>query len=103
LKKGKTSDWISKLRAAGVPCGPINTVAEALTDPHTLARDMVRTVKHPTVGDLKMVGIPFRLNDTPATIRRPPPLLGQHTEEILASELGFSAARIAQLRLEKVI
>src|SRR5262245_52476291 len=103
LKKGKTADWIARLRAVGVPCGPINTVAEALTDPHTLARDMVRTVQHPTVGDLKMVGIPFRLNSTPASIRRPPPLLGQHTEEVLAGELGFPAARIAQLRSEKVI
>jgi len=103
LKKGKTADWISRLRAVGVPCGPINTVAEALTDPHTLARDMVRTVKHPAVGELKMVGIPFRLNGTPATIRRPPPLLGQHTEEVLGGELGLPAARIAQLRAEKVI
>jgi crotonobetainyl-CoA:carnitine CoA-transferase CaiB-like acyl-CoA transferase len=50
-----------------------------------------------------MVGIPFRLNGTPATIRRPPPLLGQHTEEILAGELGLSAVRIAQLRAERVI
>jgi crotonobetainyl-CoA:carnitine CoA-transferase CaiB-like acyl-CoA transferase len=103
LKKGKTADWISRLRAVGVPCGPINTVAQALTDPHTLARDMVRAVQHPTVGELKMVGIPFRLNGTPATIRRPPPLLGQHTEEVLAGELGLPAARIAQLRAEKVI
>jgi len=103
LKKGKTADWISKLRAAGVPCGPINTVADALTDPHTLARDMVRTVKHPTAGEFKMVGIPFRLNGTPATIRRPPPLLGQHTEEVLGGELGLSAERIAQLRAEKII
>jgi succinate--hydroxymethylglutarate CoA-transferase len=103
LKKSQTADWITRLRAVGVPCGPINTVAQALTDPHTLARDMVRTVKHPTVGELKMTGIPFRLNGTPATIRRAPPLLGQHTEEVLAGELGFSTARITQLRSEKVI
>jgi len=103
LKAGKTAAWIEKLRAAGVPCGPINTVAEALTDPHTLARDMVRTVKHPKAGDLKMVGIPFRMNGTPATIRRAPPLLGEHTEEVLAGELGLTAERIAQLRAEKVI
>ena len=103
LESGKTAAWIEKLRAAGVPCGPINTVAEALTDPHTLARDMVRTVKHPKAGDLKMVGIPFRMNGTPPSIRRPPPLLGQHTEEVLGGELGLSASRIAQLRAEKVI
>jgi len=103
LKRDKSAAWIEKLRAAGVPCGPINSVAEALTDPHTLARDMVRTVKHPTAGDLKMVGIPFRFSGTPAMIRRAPPLLGQHTEEVLGAELGLSAERIAQLRAEKVI
>jgi succinate---hydroxymethylglutarate CoA-transferase len=103
LKNGKTADWIAKLRAVGVPCGPINTVAEALTDPHTLARELVRTVRHPTAGEIKMVGIPFRLNGTPASIRRAPPLLGQHTDEVLGGELGISAARLAQLRAEKVI
>jgi crotonobetainyl-CoA:carnitine CoA-transferase CaiB-like acyl-CoA transferase len=103
LKGGKSAAWIEKLRAAGVPCGPINSVGEALNDPHTLARDMVRAVRHPTVGELKMVGIPFRMNGTPAAIRRAPPLLGQHTDEVLSGELGMSAARIAQLRAEKVI
>ena len=103
LESGKTAAWIERLRAAGVPCGPINSVAEALTDPHTLARDMVRTVKHPTVGDLKMVGIPFRFSATPGAIRRAPPLLGQHTEEVLGAELGLSAERIAQLRAEKIV
>jgi succinate---hydroxymethylglutarate CoA-transferase len=103
LQRGKTAAWIEKLRAAGVPCGPINSVAEALTDPHTLARDMVRTVSHPVEGDLKTVGIPFRLNGTPASVRRAPPTLGQHTDEVLRGELGLSAERIAQLRAEKVI
>jgi len=103
LKRDKSAAWIEKLRAAGVPSGPINSVAEALTDPHTLARDMVRTVKHPTVGDLKMVGIPFRFSGTPGAIRRAPPLLGQHTEEVLGVELGLSIERIAQLRAEKVV
>ena len=103
LKSGKTAGWIEKLRAAGVPCGPINTVAEALTDPHTLARDLVRTVQHPTAGRIKMVGIPFRMNGTPPAIRRAPPLLGEHTDEVLGGELGYSTERIAQLRAEKVV
>jgi crotonobetainyl-CoA:carnitine CoA-transferase CaiB-like acyl-CoA transferase len=103
LKRDKSAAWIERLRAAGVPCGPINSVAEALTDPHTLAREMVRTVKHPTVGDLKMVGMPFRFGGTPEAIRRAPPLLGQHTEEVLGTELGLSAEVIAQLRAEKVV
>jgi crotonobetainyl-CoA:carnitine CoA-transferase CaiB-like acyl-CoA transferase len=103
LEGGKSADWIETLRAAGVPCGPINTVAEALTDPHTLARDMVRTIRHPKVDELRMVGIPFRMNGTPPTIRRAPPLLGEHTDEVLGGELGYSAERIARLRAEKVI
>ena len=103
LKTGKSAAWIDKLRAVGVPCGPINSVAEALGDPHTLARDMVRSVRHPAAGELRMLGIPFRMNGTPPAIRRAPPLLGQHTEEVLATELGMSAARIAQLRAEKVV
>src|SRR5262245_37549218 len=103
LKGGKSATWIEKLRAVGVPCGPINSVAEALSDPHTLARDMVRSVRHPAAGELRMLGIPLRMNGTPRAIRRAPPLLGQHTEEVLGTELGMSAARIAQLRAEKVV
>jgi succinate---hydroxymethylglutarate CoA-transferase len=103
LQGDKTAAWIARLRAAGVPCGPINSVAQALNDPHTLAREMVRTVRHPTAGEVKMVGIPFRMNGTPATIRRPPPLLGEHTEEVLRGELGMSAQRIAALRAQGVV
>ena len=103
LRRDKTAAWIARLREAGVTCGPINTVAEALNDPHTLARDMVHKIDHPAVGELKMVGIPFRFDDTPATVRRPPPTLGQHTDEVLREELGMTAERIAALRAEKVI
>ncbi|MDH3286564.1 MAG: CoA transferase [Betaproteobacteria bacterium] len=103
LKADRTESWITNLRAVGVPCGPINTVAEALNDPHTLARDMVRTVGHAAAGELKLVGIPFEMNGTPATIRRPPPLLSEHTDEVLVGELGLSAERLATLRAEKVV
>jgi crotonobetainyl-CoA:carnitine CoA-transferase CaiB-like acyl-CoA transferase len=103
LKRDRTASWIGKLRAAGVPCGPINSVAEALEDPHTLARGLVRTVTHPAVGELRMVGMPYAFSGTPATIRRPPPTLGQHTDEVLREELGLSDERIAALRAEKVV
>lgn len=103
LKADRTEAWIAKLRAVGVPCGPINTVAEALNDPHTLARDMVRTVTHAMAGELKLVGIPFEMNGTPATIRRPPPLLSEHTDEVLGGELGLSKQRLDTLRAEKII
>jgi succinate--hydroxymethylglutarate CoA-transferase len=64
---------------------------------------MVRTVKHPTIGQLKMLGIPFRFSATPAAVRRPPPTLGQHTEQVLREELGLTDERIAALRAEKII
>jgi succinate--hydroxymethylglutarate CoA-transferase len=95
--------WIERLTAAGIPCGRINSVAQALSDPHTIARDMVRTVQHPTAGDVKMLGIPFRFSDTPASVRRAPPTLGQHTEQVLRDLLNLSDARIDALRAEKVI
>ncbi|KPK18027.1 MAG: CoA-transferase [Betaproteobacteria bacterium SG8_41] len=103
LKADRTEAWIAKLRAVGVPCGPINTVAEALNDPHTLARDMVRTVTHATAGELRLVGIPFEMGGTPATIRRPPPLLSEHTDEVLGGELGLSKQRLEALRAGKII
>jgi succinate---hydroxymethylglutarate CoA-transferase len=94
--------WLVKLKAVGVPCGRINTVAQALDDPHTAARQMVETVQHPTIGDLKLLGIPFKFSDTPAAVRRPPPTLGEHTDEILG-ELGMDGPAIAKLRAEKVV
>ncbi len=103
LKREGAEQWIEKLMAAGIPCGRINSVAQALAAPHAIAREMVTEVEHPTAGSVKMLGIPFRFSDTPASIRRAPPLLGQHTEAVLREELGFSDARIAELRKEKVI
>src|SRR5690606_14266392 len=94
--------WIAKLQAAGIPCGRINTVSQALADPHAAARGMVRTMQHPTAGEVRTLGIPFRFSATPASIRRPPPTLSQHTDEVLAS-LGYSAAQIEQLRRERIV
>jgi len=95
--------WLAKLSAAAIPCGRINSVSQALDSEHAAARDMVRSVKHPTAGELKMLGIPFRFSATPASVRRPPPTLGQHTEQVLRDELGLPDERIAALRAEKVI
>ena len=103
FSRDSASAWIAKLQVAGVPCGPINTVAQALDDPQTAARRMIETVEHPTVGALKMLGIPFKFSDTPASVRRAPPMLGQHTEEILRDMLGMDTAKIAALRSDKVI
>jgi succinate---hydroxymethylglutarate CoA-transferase len=103
LSHDKADAWLAKLKAAGIPCGKINSVAEALEDPQTAARRMIETIEHPTVGALKMLGIPFKFSDTACSVRRPPPTLGQHSEEILSSELGLDDKAIADLRRQKVV
>ncbi len=103
LARDKADVWLAKLMAVGVPCGKINTVAQALDDPHAAARRMVETVEHPAIGTLRMLGIPFKFSDTACSVRRAPPALGEHTDEILARELGFDAAGIADLRRQKVV
>jgi len=102
LATDTAENWLAKLKSVGVPCGKINSVAQALADPHTAARHMVETVVHPAIGELKMLGIPFKFSATPAAVRRPPPTLGEHTDEVLA-ELGMDAVAIERLRSEKVV
>ncbi|MBV9092703.1 MAG: CoA transferase [Streptosporangiaceae bacterium] len=97
-----SAEWTDLLNAAGVPAGPVNTVPQALAHPQAAARDMVAEVDHPVAGRLKTLGSPVRLSGQPAAIRRPPPVLGQHTDEILA-EVGLDAARAAELRSRGVI
>ena len=103
LSRDTADAWLAKLKAVGVPCGKINTVAEALDDPHTTARAMIETVEHPSIGALKMLGIPFKFSDTACAVRRPPPKLGEHNDEILGKELGLDEAAITELRRAKVI
>jgi crotonobetainyl-CoA:carnitine CoA-transferase CaiB-like acyl-CoA transferase len=103
LAQDTAAAWLTRLKAAGVPCGRINSVAGALDDPHTVARDMIETVEHPGIGSLRMLGIPFKFSRTPCGVRRPPPTLGEHTDEILAQELGMDAAAIAALRRDHVL
>jgi crotonobetainyl-CoA:carnitine CoA-transferase CaiB-like acyl-CoA transferase len=103
LRTRSAEEWLDRLTSAGIPCGKINSVAEALGSPHARAREMVRTVQHPTAGEVKMLGIPFRFSDTPASIRSAPPTLGQHTDEVLRDVLELSDARIEELRAGRVI
>ena len=89
--------WLARLDAAGVPSGPINDYAEALADPHAVARQMVVDLVHPGAGPIKALGIPVKLSDTPGAVDRPAPLLGQHTTDIL-TELGYTDAEQHALR-----
>jgi crotonobetainyl-CoA:carnitine CoA-transferase CaiB-like acyl-CoA transferase len=103
LARNDAGHWLAELTRAGIPCGRINSVAQALNDPHTAARDMVRTVQHPTAGEVKTLGIPMRFSDTPASVRRAPPTLGQHTDQVLHDMLDFTPARIDELRRTGVV
>ena len=97
-----TDYWVGLIVEAGVPCGPINTVSDVVSNPQVLARNMISEVVHPNIPNLKFPSSPLKLTDSPATIRRVPPLLGQHNEEIL-DEAGYSPDKIADLRERGVI
>jgi formyl-CoA transferase/CoA:oxalate CoA-transferase len=73
-----------------------------LNDPHLAAREMVQTLMHPTIGATHVIGAPIKLSDTPASLRTAPPVLGQHTDAVLA-ELGYTAAEVARLRETRVV
>ena len=97
-----TAHWVDLIVEAGVPCGPINTVADVVSNPQVLARNMIAEVDHPNIPNLKFPGSPLKLTDSPATIRRVPPMLGQHNEEIL-EEAGYSPEKIADLKERGVL
>ena len=97
-----TAQWVQTLDDAGVPVGPIQTVDQAVQDPQVLARGIIVELDHPTAGPLKVVGCPVRLTRTPPSVRTPPPILGQHTDEVLAA-LGFSDDDIASLHHSGVV
>jgi crotonobetainyl-CoA:carnitine CoA-transferase CaiB-like acyl-CoA transferase len=101
FSKASAAEWEERLTAAGVPCSRINTVEDVLLDPQTEARDMIMELDHPTLGTIKVPGVPIKLSDTPGGGRRAPPLLGEHQQEVLM-ELGLSPEAIEALRANKV-
>ncbi len=98
-----TAEWILSLERAGVPCGPINDLAQVFADPQVQARGLRVELPHPLAGTVPQVASPIRLSETPVEYRNPPPTLGQHTDEVLETLLGLDAAALERLRDGKVI
>jgi len=96
-------EWLARLERAGVPAGRIKTVAEVCESPHLKARGMVVKLPHPKAGEIKMMGVPVRLWQTPGAALAPPPLLGQHTDEILTRLLRIPKAKVERLRAAGVV
>ena len=89
--------WLAKLEAHGIPCGPINTYAEAFADPQVAAREMVVEIEHPTLGRMRTLGSPIKMSETPPAAGRRVPRLGEDTEAVLR-EIGMSDREIAEVR-----
>ncbi len=94
--------WLAKLEAGHVPAGPINSISQVLSDPQVLARNMLLELTHPVAGLIKIPGSPIKMSETPTEVRSPAPVLGQHSEEILAG-LGYTAQQIDAFRSQSVI
>ena len=102
MKTRTRHDWLAALEAAKVPCGPINDLADVFADPQVQARQMTVRMPHPTAGQVDLVASPIKLSATPVQYRRAPPLLGEHTDQVLI-ELGLSETEIARLRTAGII
>jgi formyl-CoA transferase len=96
-------DWLAELRESGLPCGPINTVADVFAHPQAEARGLQLAAEHPTAGSVRTTGFPYELSKTPAEVHRAPPLLGEHTGEVLTELLGYSATEVADLKERGVV
>jgi crotonobetainyl-CoA:carnitine CoA-transferase CaiB-like acyl-CoA transferase len=97
-----TDEWIKRVDEAGVPCGPVLTFDETLSDPHVIARDMVAELEHPIIGEMRTIGPPTKFSGLDFTVRGPAPWLGQHTAEVLR-ETGLDDDEIAALFTDEVV
>ncbi|NEX60781.1 CoA transferase [Noviherbaspirillum sp. 17J57-3] len=93
-----TRDWMEALERASVPCGPINRIDQVFDDPQVKARELCVKLPHPLAGEVPLVANPIRLSGSPIEYRRAPPLLGQHTDEVLADWLGLDASALQRLK-----
>jgi crotonobetainyl-CoA:carnitine CoA-transferase CaiB-like acyl-CoA transferase len=104
MQQHPTSWWVQRLEALKIGCGPINTLKEVFADPHVQARGCVVHMPHPASAQgVNVLANPVRLSETPADYRLPPPMLGEHTDEILARRLKLTSAKIEELRKRSII
>jgi crotonobetainyl-CoA:carnitine CoA-transferase CaiB-like acyl-CoA transferase len=97
LRAHRVDELVTRLRSAGVPCGAVRSVDEALADPQIAARSMIESVPHPTIGTLNLLGLPIKLSETPGAVRSAPPRLGEHTRSVLQQDLALDASEIQDL------
>lgn len=102
LRERSTHDWLRIFEEAGLPAGPVLSITEMHRDPQALARNMIVPLTHPVAGDVETIGPPVKFSRTPAQVRQPSPLLGQHSSEVLA-EAGYSPAEIDQLVRKRAV
>src|SRR6185436_8560437 len=102
LRERDVAEWVERINAAGVPCGPVLDIAQVFADPQVLARDMLVELPHPEVGTFRTTGLPVKLSRTPGAVERCPPRHGEHTDEVL-HECGIDDAEIAALRAAKAL
>jgi formyl-CoA transferase len=100
----KTCDeWMELLVGAAIPCGPVNNMQHLFSDSQVKHRNMIAEVPHPTIGTLRLTGIPIKYSETPGKIRRHPPLLGEHTNEVLGETLDYPSDQMEDLKEQGVI
>ena len=95
--------WLGKLQEVGIPSGPINTIRDVFDHPQAAERKFTVEIEHPTAGKVSFPGFPYKMSNTPAELHRPPPRLGEHTEEVLIEKLGYSSKQITLLKEQKAI
>ena len=103
LRTRSVGEWLETLRGAGIPCGAVRDLDAVFSDAQIIERAMVVALDHPVAGAIRALGVPVKLADTPGSVRTAPPTLGQHTEQVLANDVGLSAEEIARLRTAGVV